>query len=794
MKINRISCNHFAGLNGKKLELNDGINVVCENNEEGKSTIIDLMYQALFQPAKQDKEFNARCFPQRTDGVETNVVDGDILFEKDGNVSTINKRWNKNGKGTGYYSDTEGTTLEDSGEIAQKVTEILGGTSGVYKEIVFDSKRFKSETIKNLFEAGKDTQKTISEVLQVTRDSSDGVSMGKVDSVIEVKDKLFGGSWDYDTESITDRSKPKNYGNIARLTAQLELVEETRDKVEQLEMDKSAIYSKWDEKEALRKKQQDLLNNFGVVTKAIDDKDALEKAKGALKELNKRKAAYDTACEVSGKAKELHKEYEAAVIMEQYKKALALKTSYEDKKAELDALIPVTDKDAKRIRERYDQIDRLNKSGSGINVTACVEQLGDTPVQIKYLDGTSALEGAGEITIDRIVEVEVPGVMKLTIKPKGFDISQVREQIGSYADAVAKDFEKFGVDGIAELDTKVDLYKTLSEEVKKLESDYRNYLARIEKTWETLEEQYRLIPDEFKNADNMSVDAVKVRIAELCGSADIESFCRVNEKTISDYVDDDIEDRLKETMKTVETLTSKVEADGQIPEEYMGITDSQQYTEDMKSQIDSLTAELETLASDINDVNDQIKALNESLRSNGDYDFSHFDDDYYEEIRRLNGELEEAKREGRIWHELRVVFDAVKAGRPAVPHVGFDADFLKFMRYITGDTVSAAAMNDDLSVDVVSGVNKMSYDILSDGTAETVALAFRLAMLKSVFPDGGGFAIFDDPLVNMDDYRKQRSVELIKKFAEDNQVIFVTCHSEYKDAFEVTELSKIEKV
>ena len=258
-----------------------------------------------------------------------------------------------------------------------------------------------------------------------------------------------------------------------------------------------------------------------------------------------------------------------------------------------------------------------------------------------------------------------------------------------YGDALInfnKTFGKFGVDGIAELDTKVDLYKALSEEVKKLESDYRNYLARIEKTWETLEEQHRIISDELKKADNMSVDAVKVRIAELCGSADIESFCRVNEKTIRDYVDDDIEDRLNETTKTVETLTSKVEADGQIPEEYMGITDSQQYTEDMKLQIDSLTAELETLASDINAVNDQIKALNESLRSNGDYDFSHFDDDYYEEIRRLNGELEEAKREGKIWHELRVVFDAVKAGRPAVPHDGFDADFLKVAAPLLSNT------------------------------------------------------------------------------------------------------------
>ena len=804
MKINRISCNHFAGLNGKKLELTDGINVVCENNEEGKSTIIDLMYQTLFQPAadkndKPDKNFKARNFPQRTDGVETSVIDGDVLFEKDGNISTISKRWSKSGTGTEYYSDTEGTTYDESDAIAQKVTEVLGGTSGVYKEIVFDSKRFKSETIKNLFKVSdkeiKDTQKNISELLQVTKDSSDGVSMSKVDSVIAFKDKMFGGNWDFDTDSIVDRSKnKKDWGNVARLTAQLELVEETRDKVEQLEMDKSRIYTQWDEKEAQRLEHQSKLNKLGVVTDAINNKVALGKAQAELKELNKRQAAYDTAREVSDKANLLHKEYEAAVIMEQYKNAISLKSSYEDKKTELDALIPVTDKDAKRIRERYDQIDRLNKSGSGINVTACVEQLGDTPVQIKYLDGTSALEGAGEITIDRIVEVSVPGVMKLTIKPKGFDISKVREQIMSYSGEVAKDFEKFGVDGIAELDTKVSDYRELSDEVGKLESEYFNYLSRIGKTWETLEEQYRIIPDEFKNADNMSVDAVKVRIAELCGSVDIESFCKINEKTISDYVNDDVEGKIKNTTEIVNSLTAKVADDVPIPKEYSDITDSQQYTDDKTKLINELEDQLKVLAFDLNAVNDRIKALNDGLRSNVDYDFSHFDNDYYEEIKRLNEELEEAKREGKIWHDLRLIFEQVKAARPLVPHDGFDVDFMKYMTHIAGGSVSAAAMNDNLSVNVVSGVNKMSYEILSDGTAETVALAFRLAMLKNVFPDGGGFAIFDDPLVNMDDERKQRSIELIEEFAKDNQVIFVTCHNEYVSAFKDASVRKIEKV
>ena len=60
-------------------------------------------------------------------------------------------------------------------------------------------------------------------------------------------------------------------------------------------------------------------------------------------------------------------------------------------------------------------------------------------------------------------------------------------------------------------------------------------------------------------------------------------------------------------------------------------------------------------------------------------------------------------------------------------------------------------------------------------------------MIDELFPDGGGFAFFDDTLVNMDPDRTKAACELLKDFANKNQVIFVTCHPEYAKYLGVNE-------
>ena len=75
----------------------------------------------------------------------------------------------------------------------------------------------------------------------------------------------------------------------------------------------------------------------------------------------------------------------------------------------------------------------------------------------------------------------------------------------------------------------------------------------------------------------------------------------------------------------------------------------------------------------------------------------------------------------------------------------------------------------------------LDYGKLSEGTKETVSLAFRLAVLDHLFPDGGGVIVFDDPFTDMDAERSAQSCELVQECAKRHQVIFLTCREEYLD-------------
>ena len=85
------------------------------------------------------------------------------------------------------------------------------------------------------------------------------------------------------------------------------------------------------------------------------------------------------------------------------------------------------------------------------------------------------------------------------------------------------------------------------------------------------------------------------------------------------------------------------------------------------------------------------------------------------------------------------------------------------------------------NMDIYSDNKLLDYGKLSEGTKETVSLAFRLAVLDHVFPEGGGVIVLDDPFTDMDAERVAQSCELVKECANRHQVIFLTCREEYMD-------------
>ena len=74
-----------------------------------------------------------------------------------------------------------------------------------------------------------------------------------------------------------------------------------------------------------------------------------------------------------------------------------------------------------------------------------------------------------------------------------------------------------------------------------------------------------------------------------------------------------------------------------------------------------------------------------------------------------------------------------------------------------------------------------SDDELSLGTREQVYLACRLALMRLLWPENGPPLLLDDPLVNADEARRLRGLELFREIAESRQVVLFTCSGDYDE-------------
>ena len=120
-----------------------------------------------------------------------------------------------------------------------------------------------------------------------------------------------------------------------------------------------------------------------------------------------------------------------------------------------------------------------------------------------------------------------------------------------------------------------------------------------------------------------------------------------------------------------------------------------------------------------------------------------------------------------------------------------ETKFREYLTIISDGNIKLQSIDEKMSANLSSGNNKLSYDILSNGTKDTISLAFRLAMLEHLYPEGGGLAVFDDTFTEMDPKRVKQSCKLIEKFAEKNQVIFITCDDKYSDLMKTDNIIKM---
>lgn len=113
---------------------------------------------------------------------------------------------------------------------------------------------------------------------------------------------------------------------------------------------------------------------------------------------------------------------------------------------------------------------------------------------------------------------------------------------------------------------------------------------------------------------------------------------------------------------------------------------------------------------------------------------------------------------------------------------------------LTGARYTDAAVSEDLALSLETGGEMRSWEYFSGGTAEQMYLALRLSLIRRLEKTHGTLPVLlDDPLAQYDDDRAEDALELLHRYAsQDQQVILLTCRM--RDAKGVKRVMRMEDV
>lgn len=437
------------------------------------------------------------------------------------------------------------------------------------------------------------------------------------------------------------------------------------------------------------------------------------------------------------------------------------------------------------------------------------------PVHVSQLaSGKKLVADGNEFQINAAVEIEIPEVMKMQLLPQDVDVDVLREEIKVCDVVMNHIMDQYKTDSCDKLEEMKASYQQCQFEMERLDAQWNQILdgadweslktageevrykysleaagetRQHEQSLETAGEEtaheyspetaaYTVSPETEEQLPNSSLDPDEIddRIRALCGAGvSLEEY--LGGRKAKQSACEDKYHSIEELKKQKETLEQELgqiqkEADeaNQIPDKYKRIPDPDRY-------LTELNEEVKELEEDIRQSNAQKNELSRSMDEVAA-------EEYAELLEEKVQNYEKTRKAYRHWKHISEVFQELKEQSSDNPVQDIEDHFRKYLAEISQDALDAS-MDKRMEVDLASGTRRLTYDTLSDGTKDTIALAFRLAMLEHLFPEGNGLAVFDDPFTDMDPGRVRQACRLVQKFAERNQVIFTTCDNKYEEIF-----------
>ncbi len=788
MMLREICCSRFGGISDFNIELKEGLNVILGPNEAGKSTVVDSIFSVFFRSHKLKKnttvgkEFYEKYLPY-PDGDCASVK---VVLKVGGLEYEINKEW---GASPSAYIRCKDRLIKDERAVSAAIQELLVYGESTYRNIIFA----RQSDIKGALQRIKEDSETTSTVDNVLKQAVmvlDGISVEKFKKKIEEKLEIYGSKWDVENNRpekarYLDDPWKKGKGLVLDSFYEKERIKNEIEKAKKIEENYVTVSELLKEIKDKKIKIKKKLNDYGQMEGEIEKRAHLEYRKGILEKkaeelrevsrhfAEKRirlKNLKRESIQLKEKLGRLNKELGNAVKIkeaEEAEKMLAqirrLEEDLKNKFRERDGLAAINDNEIDRMDNLYTKMTSAKAALEAGKLIGSINNAGERRMVLTCgLEKKEICGGGEEFTADGYLRVEVEDLLELEVKAGEIKYEELVHKYKQAKEELEKLLEKFGASDPGEAKAKFSIYKKTVSEIESMQE--RLFLLKAGRNIEELKSLVEETRDlsarsiEEINKENEEAKALTAEVSQKIIALEVQ----INEWTDKYESPEKAIDELADTLASIKEVEKELSKLVKLPPEF-------QTPEQFREILKQLKAELEEVESREQRLKDQFYEIDKNLP-----------DISCEELESLQKEAE-ARFQKRLSYlqnliKIKKIFDSKME---ELDRGSFDPLVSTFSRYLSVLTLgkyTAGEISEDFEVGILKGDNTyLPENLFSAGAYDCVLLALRFALLDYLFQGKSSIIILDDCLVNLDPGRREKAAELLRKYAETNQVIFTTC-------------------
>jgi DNA repair protein SbcC/Rad50 len=787
MYIAGFSSSQFAGLRNISLDFGRGLNVIVGANETGKSTVVNAISAVFFTTSNlkksrsEDKAFLAQYMPLSAG----DFIDGMVKFCSQGKEYSLYKRWGSKSGIT--FMKPDGTILSIESDFDQELKTVFPLGPRTYQNIVFAPQSQLKEMLDRLRD--RETIQSVSALLRTAVMNLDGISIGKLRANIDQELETLLKRWDYINGRPQDGKTYKTgLGIVLNSYYQQENLRREMNRAFSIEQELHEISMRLHAAE-----NRSAAINLELARLEPLEEDVLKRAalEPRIRELKKQSSELKTvygqwpACEA-----ELFSQQKALEQLlrqgEQLKK--------EEQACRSQKEFETLDKTIKKVAEQSERLQQLKEACHGlasisgddiaklsalegtINTAATAMQAGQLLASIlnkshldlwvtRDLDSEARLEG-GEIKANGYLKLRLGDLAEIEVKSGEFDYEQIKTEYAAAQREFAQELTRLGIKDLAQAQQIKKESDEIKASIRSAEQVIANVLGglvyeELKKRRQELEstESARPLAIVRQDQEDLEKQTIEIRANTIALNNDIQVWqktYRSQEDLLARIIALEVEG--KETASELEKLQL-------LPEIFSHPTEFRLHIKSLR---------------------DELKQLGDELRKHWhEYDVKERElpEESWEELKlqfeSAGKELAKNLTRAKTFMQLKKAFIDTLEAKDANSFQPLLDSFSRYLSRTTRGKYEIDWLDEDFTLGMIRQDQvRMPINLLSSGTYDSVALAFRFALLEQIFPVGDGFVVLDDCLVDLDAERRAEAINLIQEYARENQVIFTTCSSE----------------